>query len=229
MDRDFGGCGETRKNSGKELQEDGAIEPELYKDEKTKYKIVHLLKEPKGKTKHNSIVEAIRRNDINDADGTVKGKQHKVTARRSYCILNKFPSWLDICKKENMFADALKRSAIVNLSPEPGDKSTSGKRLERLAKEGKPWWYDQKLKEELKPTIVICGGTFKAAIRQIAGASDKLQHASTGMDYFMDEELGAVFLDCWHPAFRSRHPVEYCYFRESCKDIITKSPSGAGG
>lgn len=220
MDRHFSGCGETRNNSGKKLQEDGAIEPELYKDEKTKYKIVHLLKEPNGKTEHSSIVEAIRRNDINP-DGTVKGKQHKVTARRSYCILNKFPSWLDICKKENMFADALKRSAIVNLSPEPGSESTSGKRIKRLAKEWKHWWYEQKLKE-LKPNIVICGGTFWVAIRQIAGASYEPPRASTGMAYFWDEELRAVFLDCWHPAFMSKHTIEYCYFRESSKDIITK-------
>jgi len=212
---------ETRNDSDKKLEEDGAIDLELYNNKETKYKIVHLLKEPNGKTKNGSIVEAIRRNNINP-DGTVNGQQHKVTARRSYCILNKFPSWVDIHKEENMFADALKRSAIVNLSPEPGDKSTSSGRLERLAKEWKHWWYDRKLREELKPNIVICGRTFWVAIRQIADARYKPPQVPTGMYYFVDENLGAVFLDCWHPAARFKHSSEYCYFCESCKEIIPK-------
>jgi hypothetical protein len=121
-----------------------------------------------------------------------------------------------------MFADALKRSAIVNLSPECGETSTDSESLKQLAQKWKSRWYDQKLKEELKPTIVICGGTFQAAITMIEDVDQKVKRASTGMRYFVDENSGALFLDCWHPAFRSKHPVEYCYFRESCKDIITK-------
>ncbi len=210
---------ETQNDSDRKLEEDGAICPKLYKEE-TKYKIVHLLKEPNGETENGSIVEAIWRNNIKD--GRIKGTQHKVTARRSYCILNKFPSWVNIYKEENMFADALKRSAIVNISPEAGDNSTSDKSLKQLAKDWKWRWYDTKLKEELKPNIVVCGGTFWAAIEQIPGASDKLQQASTGMAYFWDKELRAVFLDSWHPSARFKHMVEYCYFRESCKEIITK-------
>jgi len=211
---------ETRNNSDKKLEEDGAIDLELYNNKETKYKIVHLLKEPNGETKNGSIVEAIWRNNIN-CNGTVNGQQHEVTARRSYCILNEFPLWDEICKNENGFADALKKSAIVNLSPEPGDSSTSYKRLEQLAEKWYKRWYEQKLKE-LKPNIVICGGTFWVAIKQIAGASDNSQQASTGMDYFWDKDLEAMFLNCWHPAFRSKHTVEYCYFRKSSKDIIMK-------
>jgi len=208
---------ETRNNSDKKLVEGGAICHELY--EKEKYKIVHLLKEP-TKSDRDSLAETILAGAIRD-DGTVKWQLCKVTARRSYCILNGFPSWNEIYEKENRFADALKKSAIVNLSPESGGNSTSNERLEPLAKKWHERWYEQKLKE-LKPNIVICGGTFWVAIKQIAGASDNLQQASTGMDYFWDKDLEAVFLDCWHPAFRSKHTVEYCYFRESSKDIITK-------
>ncbi len=212
---------ETRNDSDKKLEEDGAIDLELYNNkEETKYKIVHLLKEPNGETENGSIVEAILRNDI-DRNGTVKGNQHKVTARRSYCILNKFPSWIDIRKEENMFADALKRSAIVNLSPESGGTSTNSERLEQLAEKWYERWYKKKLKE-LKPNIVICGGTFWPAIRQIADASYKPPQVSTGMYYFVDENLRAVFLDCWHPAARFKHSFEYCYFCESCKEIIPK-------
>ncbi len=213
---------ETRNNSDKKLEEDGAIDLELYNNKETKYKIVHLLKEPNGETENHSIVEAIQRNDINPDDGTVKGQQNKVTARRSYCILNAFPLWDKICRNEKGFADALKRSAIVNLSPEPAGRSTSYESLKQLAEKWKLRWYDKKLKEELKPNIVICGGTFWVAIKQIAGASYEPPRASTGMAYFWDKDLEAVFLDCWHPAFRSKHTVEYCYFRESSKDIITK-------
>ena len=154
---------ETRNDSDKKLEEDGAIDLKLYNNKETKYKIVHLLKEPNRKTKNGSIVEAIWRNNIN-RNGTVSGQQHKVTARRSYCILNEFPLWDEI--RENGFADALKKSAIVNLSPEPGDNSTSYKRLERLAEKWYKRWYEQKLKE-LKPDIVICGGTFRVAIKAI--------------------------------------------------------------
>lgn len=217
---------ETQNDSAKKLEEDGAICSKLYKKE-TKYKIVHLLKEPNGKTKNGSIVEAIQRNNINP-DGTVKGQQHKVTARRTYCILNEFPLWNKICEKEteSKFADALKRSAIVNLSPEPRGNNTPNARLEQLAETWKWRWYDKKLKEELRPKIVICGGTFWVAInaiKQIADASDKPPQVSTGMYYFVDENLGAVFLDCLHPTlFKLKHKIEYCYFRESCKEIIMK-------
>lgn len=214
---------ETRNNSDKKLEEDGAIDLELYNNKETKYKIVHLLKEPNGETKNGSIVEAILAKLKRD-DGTVKGQLLKVTARRSYCILNEFPLWNKIPENENGFADALKKSAIVNLGPEPGDNSTSYKRLEQLAKKWYGRWYEQKLKE-LKPNIVICGGTFWVAInaiKQRAGTSDNLPQASTGMEYFWDKDLEVVFLNCWHPAFRSKHTVEYCYFRKSSKDIIMK-------
>jgi len=211
---------ETRNNSDKKLVEGGAICHEMYENEK--YKIVHLLKEPTNSDK-DSLAETILAGAIRD-DGTVKWQLCKVSARRSYCILNGFPLWNEVYEKENRFADALKRSAIVNLSPKPRGNSTSIGELEQLAKNGYERWYEQKLKE-LKPNIVICGGTFGVAIKQIAGASDNLQQASTastGMDYFWDKDLEAVFLDCWHPAFRSKHTVEYCYFRESCKEIIPK-------
>ena len=62
---------ETRNNSDKKFEEDGAIDLELYNNKETKYKMVHLLKEPNGETENHSIVEAIRRNNINP-DGTVK-------------------------------------------------------------------------------------------------------------------------------------------------------------
>jgi len=218
MDGDSGACGEMQNDSDKKLVDDGAICPELY--EKEKYKIVHLLKEP-TKTNRGSLAEAILANGIRK-NGTVKGQLCKVTARRSYCILNGFPSWVEICKNENRFAGALKKSAIVNLSPECGEKSTPRGRLEQLAPKWKSRWYDQKLKEELKPTIVICGGTFRFAIEQINKNSSKFPKVSTGMRYFKDEELGTTFIDCWHPSFRGNHGVEYCYFCESCKEIFAK-------
>ena len=71
---------EKQNDSDKKLEEDGAIYLKLYENKKeTKYKIVHLLKEPNRETENGSIVEAIiRRNiiNINDVE-TVKGTQHK--------------------------------------------------------------------------------------------------------------------------------------------------------
>jgi len=205
----------TSNKSGKSFVEDGAICPKLFT--RDPWRIVHLLKEP---TKGNeSLAQVIKDKAI--VNGRVKGPLFKVTARRSYCIQKGFPSWVEIQRNENLFGDALKRSAIVNLSPQPGETSTSAKSLEQLANRWKHRCYGEKLKE-LEPKIVICGGTFSVLNQTLDVDCEMVQTALTGMQYFVDPVLGAAFLDCWHPSFRGKHSVEYCYFCESCKDIIGK-------
>lgn len=192
------------------LVEDGYICKELY--EKEVCKIVHLLKEPTEK--NESLAQVIKNKVIKN--GRIKGSLFKVTARRSYCIQNGFPTWIELEGKEGEFVLALEKSAIVNMGPEPGDTSTPPEKLEQLGKQWKERWYDEKLKI-LRPNIVICAGTFRVVVETLGIAGDPIKTIQTGMQYWVDPELDTVLLDCWHPSFRGNHAVEYCYFRASCK------------
>ena len=199
----------TEDESSEKTVDDGVVCRKLY--QKEVLKIAHLLKEP---TENNeSLAKVIEDSVIKD--GKVKGRLFKVTARRSYCIQNDFPAWVQLKGNESKYADALRKSAIVNMGPEPGGYSTESERLEQLGKKWKERWYDEKLKE-LMPKVVICGGTFRVAKEVLKREEERLV---TGMKYFVDSELGAVFLDCYHPSFRGNHAMEYCYFCESCKDL----------
>ena len=197
----------TEDESSEKIVDDGTVCPDLY--QKEVLKIAHLLKEPTEK--NESLAKVIEDSVIKD--GKVKGSLFKVTARRSYCIQNYFPAWMQLKGNESKYADALRRSAIVNMGPEPGEYSTGNERLEKLCTQWKERWYDKKLKA-LAPKIVICGGTFCEAEKILKHKGIELM---TGMRYFVDSELGAVFLDCYHPSFRGNHAMEYCYFCESCK------------
>ena len=197
----------TEDESSEKIVDDGAVCPDLY--QKEVLKIAHLLKEPTEK--NESLAKVIEDSVIKD--GKVKGSLFKVTARRSYCIQNGLPAWMELKGHESKYIDALRRSAIVNMGPEPGGYSTESERLEKLCKQWKIRWYDKKL-NALSPKVVICGGTFCVAEKVLKYKGIELM---TGMKYFEDSELGAVFLGCYHPSFRGNHAIEYCYFRESCK------------
>jgi hypothetical protein len=197
--------------------QDGAIDEESYN--KAKYKIVHLLKEPTEKNK--SIAESIKKHAI-------KGEEvlriiWRVTARRSHCILNEFPVWEKVVDKKHKFANDLRSSAVVNLSLSVGARSTDTGKVSKMAEENKERWYKQLNK--LQPKIIICGGTFWEAIKQLKGYKEKnVPRIETGMDYYpyKDENLNTVFLNCYHPSHRKNHAMEYCSFRESVKSIMEK-------
>jgi hypothetical protein len=191
------------------LVEDGYICKKLY--EKEICKIVHLLKEP---TEPNENLSQVIEDKV-IKDGKIGGRIFKVVARRSYCIQNGFPTWCELEGKEGEFVDALRKSAVVNIIPIPGGTNTPNKKLKQLATEWKHRWYDEKLKQ-LKPRVVICGGTFWVVVKTLDRAS-LVKTIQTGMQYLVDPELGTVFLDCWHPSFRRKHAVEYCYFCASCE------------
>jgi len=203
----------TEDKSSERIVEDGAVCEHLYRNEKCK--IVHLLKEP---TKEGESLAKVIENKVIQ-QGRVRGTIFKVVARRSYCIQNGFPTWVELERlerKESRYVDALRRSAIVNMGPEPGGYSTEAERLEQLGTKWKERWYEGKLKV-LEPNIVICGGTFAVVVKTLKVAEEHLKQVATGMRYWVDRGLNAVFVNCYHPSFRGNHTVEYCYFRESCR------------
>lgn len=97
---------------------------------------------------------------------------------------------------------ALRGIAIINLKKSWGTEQTDWKELKRYLVE------DPRRKEilqhqirVLKPTVVLCGGTFDLAqtlfpeaveVKEVATADD------TKMQYF--EKDGIIFVDCYHPS-----------------------------
>jgi len=179
----------TEDESLEKIVDDGAVCEDLYRNEKCK--IVHLLKEPTEK--NESLAKVIKDSVIRD--GRVKRGLFRVTARRSYCIQNGFPAWMELKGQESNYVDALRRSAIVNMGPEPGGYSTEAERLEQLGTKWKKRWYEGKLKV-LEPNIVICGGTFWVVVKTLKVAEEHLKQVATGMRYWVDPGLDAVFIDC---------------------------------
>lgn len=204
----------------KQTIEDGVVSREYY-DSENEYRVVHLLKEPTRADLGSNLGDIILNHAITD-EGRVKGSLFKVTARRSYCIQNGQPNWKQVQMKELEFGKALKRSAIVNLSRKVKGPVSDKIEIGECAKTYLERWYGKM--KSLQPNIVICGGTFNPVLNALSEKEINIVQGEfdTGMRFFYDTVLHTVFLDCIHPsAFRIKHCMEYTYFAETSRYLMT--------
>lgn len=193
---------------GRELRivPDGVVSRDAY--EQADIRVLHLLKEAtRGGRLGESLMGTVR------SDGTVKWRLWKVTARRSCALQKHLPLWSELLARE--YGAALKASAVVNLNDTiPFDEecrfTTNADDLMRIA--GKRW-PDRRAKiEQLRPSVIVCGGTYGFARALLDECSEK--HEDMG-GFFLWR--GIPFVKAYHPSFRGKkHSVEYEEFRQRC-------------
>lgn len=192
-----------------QLVQDGPICCEEYRA--SKVRVVHILKEAtKSEGLGPALLSHIR------PDGTVKWRLWKVTARRSYALQNGLPDWSSLC--DTAMGAAFRASAIINLNDTIplGEESRFATNTDAFVAIAKQRWPNRKQQlEALKPSIIVCGGTYDLICRLLAQDEPRcVQHE--GFLFWK----GIPFIRAFHPSFRGkRHVVEYAAFRDLCLKV----------
>jgi hypothetical protein len=183
---------------------DGPLDQDAY--DKAPVKVVHILKEAtKSDGLAGKLLENIRK------DGTVKWRIWKVTARRSYALQNGLRPWDSLSPEA--FGQAFRASAVLNLNDTipcgKEDRFTSD--TEGVARFAGLRWPDTREKiTQLRPSVVVCGGTYELATRLFRDRGEAVQDQG---DFFVWE--GIPFIKAFHPSFWGRrHSDEYEEFRQ---------------
>jgi len=185
---------------------DGAVNPSLYSS--ARVRVVHVLKEA---TTSAGLGEALA--GCVREDGTVKWRLWKVTATRSYALQHGLPPWEDISAR--MLGGSLLASGVVNLNDtipvgEEGRFTTEWERFSRLAKVR--WAKRREKFLDLKPTVIVCGGTYGLMTRLLTECSEQIEPSD---GFFLWQ--GVPCVQALHPSFRARkHRDEYEEFRQRC-------------
>jgi hypothetical protein len=211
--------------------EDGPLGRNEDKYQEQKIRVLHLLKNP---TKCNKDMrEAL------DKYG-VSAWFWKISAIRTYFIITfyekkKTLNWNDIKPILNdhrklLYGEIIK-SAIVNLSKKPGNRTTMDEEVCRFAEQNFEEWFQQLLK--YKPNVIICGGTFNAVFNTLKKKgyvkNEDKRNTLNGEQYFIfeKESLKAVFLGCCHPSrlsYTHKYREDYESFCENWTEIYKKEP-----
>ena len=209
--------GPNSESMGKEVQ-DGAVDPQAY--ESARPRIVHLLKQP---TEYNpSLPQLI----VRDIRGKSLGRLFRRMGERSYCLQSGGRPWAELTHEKEapheLLSEALKRSAVVNVENRSCSKRTSGADLIRWALDNMRRWHTKI--QELKPDIVVCGGTASAVWKAFGKRAEGKEHpwcrVSTGMWYFRDPEIaGCLYIAMPHPSARCPGNVVYTYLAASAREI----------
>lgn len=191
---------------------DGEACTEAYRN--ATQRIVHILKEPTDPSGlGKQLLDNIR------ADGTVKERLWKVTARRSYALQHNLPPWPSLDPTE--FGEALRASAIVNLNDTfpCGQLSRSRSRYPELLRMAKQRWEHRKAElDGLGPSIVVCGGTYDITVRLLAESGETVSDEG---DLFF--RRGVPFVRAAHPSFsHKKHSVEYEDFQKVCRMALER-------
>ena len=199
------------------LLEDGALDPESYRQ--AKIRIVHLLKQgvaeqnPEG---YSSLIKMMRDGHEKDPDNLER--MWMVCARRAYCILNGFLPWeniKDLPVRDKLWP-AFASGAVVNLIKETGEVRTEdAPLLDGAAK------YSDRVRNQLldlAPHVVVCGGTFGAWLKTQSISNNQVRVSSSGMRYIHLHQT--FYLGAYHPSHQANHAMEYTWFRICAEEIL---------
>lgn len=200
-----------------DLLSDGAIDSKRY--EQASPRVVHLLKQGVRRqrpTYASSLGTMIR--DEFDADPDSMVKIWKVTARRTFALAFGLPEWgriVGLSVREALWP-ALLSTAIVNVIKTPGDRYTPDAILTTEVSR-----YAKRVRAQLRrldPDFVLCGGTFDVLHSQILHSTGEATLTTLcGGRYLCHGRT--IFVDCYHPAHRLPHHVEYAFFRAALGEI----------
>ena len=192
--------------------EDGPNDPDKYRD--SSLKIVHLLKQPtEDNPSFPKLVQRIVREDR-------LGRRFMYRlALRSYGLLHAFAPWEKARENhDEVLGAAFLATAVVNLEKEEIATSTSQDKTDEFARRNLDTWHQQII--DLKPRIVVCGGTFNAAWRALA--KPDWCKASTGMEYFRDKQVPCecIYMDAPHPSARYPLAMVHTYLMASARELL---------
>lgn len=208
------------------LLDDGVICSDSY--EHAKVKIVHLLKQgvaKQNKKGYTSLVKMIKADHKKNPDKL--GRMWMVCARRSYCILQGFPHWKDI-QDLSVSADlwpAFVSGAIVNVIKKTGPAITVPDHLDEESR----GYADQVLKQlrDLKPLVVVCGGTFDVLLKRLQVGTDQVKSSHSGIRYLSLD--GTFYLGAYHPSYYWVKQVkQYTRFRSCAEEILGSTVEALG-
>lgn len=127
----------------------------------------------------------------------------------SFGLLQGFPPYKSFnhMKPANI-TEGLLNIATTNLKKTGGSGESNYEEIRRHAIANKELW--MKEIEIIKPTVVICGGTF-SIIQEILGFETKTCDSGAQIG----EALNTLFIDFYHPMYRISPRVLYSYFKET--------------
>ena len=210
-------------SKGGRVVKDGPISDEY---NKTKIKVLHLLKEPTD-DKYGSIPVRVEKDGI--CIFKSRSTLFKISALRSYCVQNNFQK-LDTIKnvQKQSLLDALRKSALMNISKICRYAiRTTDKELSVFIKENFSKRIDELRKEEYRPDVIICGGiNMLPKITKFLGIKEENIATTKGgrpYFYFKDENWQTIFFSCLHPSDTSAKSSKgFRIFCQSWKEIYDK-------
>lgn len=196
---------QMKKPKGKNPILDGIVCEEKYN--KSKYKILWILKEPNGEDDDWDMREFI---------GNKKYLTNYHLWRRTflpiiysnYGILNNFCQWNDmedIDKDISMF-EVLRQIALINI------KKISGKSVSNYS----VIWHEYNLYKDIilkqiecyKPDIIIGGGTLHIVAEDLGFDHEKMKPSGESATYLFHKNQ--LFISAYHPNQRKHKQQEYC-------------------
>lgn len=173
-------------------------------------RILHWMKEP---TKSLGIGP----NTLDDADlntGYVKWRIWRVVARRTQALLLGLPAWENLVPRQ--FAQHLAAAAVLNMNdtiPSGVENRFTTNNRACLEMARSRWHVRRQKLLDLKPNIVICGGTFDMTKRLLHQTDEAYEDRGDSLVW-----QGIPFVRAYHPSFRCcKHVDEYEMFRRRCQ------------
>lgn len=205
-------------NSDSGVVRDGANS--LYPSPDTRYRVCHLLKNPTElRGSISSLVDCLVRE--HNLGRTFLFR----VALRSYAVLNKLPTFSDLpLYATSQVEEALLRSSIVNLSKCDIVPNASPEQVRNWARNNRDEWLGQL--QDLRPHVILCGGTFRAACEALE-ATSQVKTSRSGMKYIrLDGVPDATILDVCHPSARYPLAMVHTHLMETCRELQLGPPSG---
>ncbi len=139
----------------------------------------------------------------------------------SYAIINNLKSLEEINLSLRSCASVLDSIAVINIKKESGVNRASPKELDHFIRkpENQNEIYDQ-IQEEIKPDIIICGGTYDLI---------KKYGIAIPTDYQKDSDWGGLFnnqmwIDAYHP---NQSTITHEKYFERINSVILQNPNYA--
>jgi hypothetical protein len=178
---------------------DGIIKEELFI--KAPEKILWILKEPFGeKEKFFDYLGYINKFKFKNNDGklydTSSKLWHNIT-HVNYCIFKK-EKWDNInnCWEDPEVFEALHHCALINLKKVKGNTSSNYEDISKFYELAKEIIKEQI--QEINPSIIICGGTFKFIGKDLSGIRKIFEHNQDHWESHLWENR--LVINAYHPS-----------------------------